>query len=322
MKKSGSKPSRDHHYLPVFYLKGFTNSKGNLFIYDKLNDKILEEQPPKNFFFEKHLNNIKREGKTVLSLEDSFYMEHDKRASYYLHSFLSITNFESDEKIAEYTIELCWFIINLFWRIPFSRQKLEELMEAKGLQNEFFQIIDRTTREPAPKDITDKLQWFILNIEKQENVKGLRLTYPFICFHSGEFLRLAQRAKDYTISIDPYLITGDNPIIQRSKTGELDDMLGEAIFPLSYNRLFTSIKKSLIFINKDLLMKINILLLHQSERFICSGNLENLKYIINSFKIFRDTNSLMTLQNDVFAMIDELSNFSNMHDYLESKRKK
>ena len=36
--------STNHHYIPKFYIKGFTNSKGFLHIYDKLKDELYENR--------------------------------------------------------------------------------------------------------------------------------------------------------------------------------------------------------------------------------------------------------------------------------------
>jgi hypothetical protein len=35
---------KKHHYLPIFYLKGFADDNQQLFIYDKIRNEILEGQ--------------------------------------------------------------------------------------------------------------------------------------------------------------------------------------------------------------------------------------------------------------------------------------
>ncbi|MCM8796003.1 MAG: DUF4238 domain-containing protein [Candidatus Omnitrophica bacterium] len=39
------KPKKRHHYIPVFYLKGFTNKDGCLYVYDKDNKPVFESSP-------------------------------------------------------------------------------------------------------------------------------------------------------------------------------------------------------------------------------------------------------------------------------------
>ncbi|MDB5145005.1 MAG: hypothetical protein JWQ66_3718 [Mucilaginibacter sp.] len=63
--------SRRHHFLPVFYLKGFTGPQETFHVYDKIEDKILESQTPKSKYFEKHLNNYKFDGEIKLTLAHS-----------------------------------------------------------------------------------------------------------------------------------------------------------------------------------------------------------------------------------------------------------
>jgi len=46
-------PKKRHHYIPVFYLKGFTNKDGYLYIYDK-DDKPVFESSPEGIAYENH----------------------------------------------------------------------------------------------------------------------------------------------------------------------------------------------------------------------------------------------------------------------------
>lgn len=43
--------TKRHHYLPEFYIKGFLNSNGKVFVYDKHKKAFNpNEQSPKQFF--------------------------------------------------------------------------------------------------------------------------------------------------------------------------------------------------------------------------------------------------------------------------------
>lgn len=46
-------PKKRHHYIPVFYLNGFTNKNGCLYIYDKV-DKPVFESSPEGIAYENH----------------------------------------------------------------------------------------------------------------------------------------------------------------------------------------------------------------------------------------------------------------------------
>jgi len=51
--------SKRHHYIPEYYIDGFTDNNGFLCIYDKQKNKIIRNlRPPKSIFFEENLNSI------------------------------------------------------------------------------------------------------------------------------------------------------------------------------------------------------------------------------------------------------------------------
>ena len=51
--------SSRHHYLPVFYLKGFTDADGKFFVFNKeINAVDVRERSPKSVFFEKDRNTV------------------------------------------------------------------------------------------------------------------------------------------------------------------------------------------------------------------------------------------------------------------------
>ncbi len=47
--------SKRHHYLPQFYLRGFTDNKGEFYVFDKQTEEIRKSNPL-NSFFENHRN--------------------------------------------------------------------------------------------------------------------------------------------------------------------------------------------------------------------------------------------------------------------------
>ena len=53
--REGNTGSKRHHYLPRHYLRGFTNSEGIYFVYDK-EEKNIFVGSPDNTFFENNLN--------------------------------------------------------------------------------------------------------------------------------------------------------------------------------------------------------------------------------------------------------------------------
>jgi hypothetical protein len=309
--------SKKHHYLPVFYLKGFANSEGKLFVYNKLTDTILENIDPSSIFFEKNLNNFFHEGKSVLSLEDDFFNEHDSRASIFLRNYLADKLIFSEEESVEYQYQLTWFLINLFWRIPNSNKHFEEIIARDGIHHKYFQIVNSSTNEAAPQHVIDEIQHDVLN--RKENRKVFKLVYPFASLQSGEVKRIMERSKDYSIFGNYSLITGDNPFVSTSRTPNIDNVLGEFLFPFSYNRLLVAADKTPKFVNMHLLMNLNITILHQSQRFVCSHDLENLKYMVRFYKIYRVENLLDHIIEKTFALLSEMCDFKSLDEFVQHK---
>jgi hypothetical protein len=313
-----AKISRKHHYLPIFYLNGFTNSEGKLFVYNKITDTILENVDPSSIFFEKDLNNFQHEGKTVLSLEDDFYMDHDSRASVFLRNFLENKPMANVEESVNYQFQLTWFMINLFWRIPNHQKKFEEIIERNGIHHKYFQIVDSINNTAAPQEIIDEIKSDVIN--NSQNRKAFKLVYPFSTLLSGEVKRIIDRSKDYSIWGEYFLVTGDNPFISNNKNFDIDNILGEFIFPFSRSRLLTAVDSAPNYINSYLLMTINACILDQSERFICSHSLENLKQLLKFYQLYKEQNLQNTIFEECFNLISEMSGFSNNDDYVRYKQ--
>lgn len=71
-----------HHYLPVFYLEGFTNEENRFKIYDVQNQSFIKdgkEFSPKSYFFEKDSNTMTKDGIKDDFLEKRFYSDMDSK---------------------------------------------------------------------------------------------------------------------------------------------------------------------------------------------------------------------------------------------------
>ena len=74
-------PSSRHHYLPEYYIKGFTNSDGLLYVYDKTKDKIIGQKPPKSIFFEWDRNTVSNGIEKNSLIEEMMYGTTDSYCS-------------------------------------------------------------------------------------------------------------------------------------------------------------------------------------------------------------------------------------------------
>jgi len=74
-------PAKKHHYLPVFYLNGFTDEEGLFCVYDKLKKKFHVRQRPNNWFLANHLNSYRPDGKLLFTLEEPYHTEMDSESA-------------------------------------------------------------------------------------------------------------------------------------------------------------------------------------------------------------------------------------------------
>src|SRR5689334_7113829 len=85
--------SERHHYLPQFYMKGFTNDVGKLWVYDKATNSVCNEpKAPRQIFYEWKGNTIDLGNEQFDFIEKSF-SETDSQVAKY---FLEIRNSEID----------------------------------------------------------------------------------------------------------------------------------------------------------------------------------------------------------------------------------
>src|SRR4051812_42328228 len=114
---SPDKASTRHHYVPAFYSKGFTNSAGFFYVYDKQTDEIgRKKRSPKSIFFEDDRNTIFFDKETSI-LEDYFFKELDNRSKVAIERLREKPN--SVELLSnDNSADVDLFVLNLFWRIP------------------------------------------------------------------------------------------------------------------------------------------------------------------------------------------------------------
>ena len=132
------KKSSRHHYIPQFFLRGFTNSKGLLYIYDKEEDRILQSpRPPKSIFFEKDRNTIRFSELFESSMiEDNLYSIIDTESS-------EVVKYFREEELAEIdfntenTAQLQFFLITLFWRIPKTDFTAEDVIDRSEIVSQY-----------------------------------------------------------------------------------------------------------------------------------------------------------------------------------------
>jgi len=114
-------PKKRHHYIPVFYLKGFTNSNGAMCVYDK-EDVGLFESSPEGIAFEKHYFTITTpEGKKDSETAENLMAGLEAEFSKVLNKILTNEPLSDEDKV-----NFAWFVASMMTRTPNFRNNIQK----------------------------------------------------------------------------------------------------------------------------------------------------------------------------------------------------
>ncbi|MDO8687014.1 MAG: DUF4238 domain-containing protein, partial [Dehalococcoidales bacterium] len=204
--------SKKHHYLPRYYLNGFTNSKGTFFVYDKEKDNIFLTNPG-GAFFENNLNTETfPNGYSYEFLEDLY----TKIENACWGSLDAIRQSTRDVPInALDKMHLFVFLCFLYWRLPSNIEFVEKLSEKAFLDNNEFDYFRLSYKggEKIPKEVTEIIKHSL------PFKKSFKMIVPFMPFYKdNKDNDWAAKILDdwrffYTGNDKSWFIVGDNPII-------------------------------------------------------------------------------------------------------------
>lgn len=277
--------SRKHHYLPRYYLKGFTNTDGGFFVYDKHTDKIFPSSPDAAFF-ENDLNTmiLPKTGssdfleKLYADTESGFWEILDKMRNSKPNQLIELLD----------KMHLFLFLLILHWRLPGNMEYIEKLSEeilpdGEGIFD--YMILKSKSGGRAPGDITNKFR------NNPEFKKITKLIAPFAPFYKDKIW--AQKIVEawrflYTGDGQDWYIVGDRPIISDGKNDH-DPIacLSEFTFPISGKILLVNYgnpkKKD---IPREFIIDYNIAVIERANRFVACQNKDFLERLLKRHKAY------------------------------------
>jgi Protein of unknown function (DUF4238) len=318
--KDQSNFSTKHHYLPVFYLKGFSNKKQLLNIYDKSRDAFLTNQNPKSIFYVNHLNNFRHNKRVKMSLEERLFTPLDTKA---FDIFEKIRNFDITEKDPLTPIErfsLLHYLIILYWRSPFSDNNYLEIIKREGFLNKYFSATDSNNKELTDADIPDMLDSISAN---GELIKIFKHTVSYSNGPMKEIYELYDKWHPFSILLDtPSLITGDKPFLINNSSPSIDKTFDELIFNISHNRLLILSDNAPKFIDKVFMTQINIAILQQSDRFVVHHDINYLRNLVSIYKQFESSDIREKIVPATFSMMRHRFQFETHEAFYEDYMQK
>ena len=204
-----SQKSWRHHYIPKFYLKGFTSKSGKFKIYDVKKKRFVKggkNFSPESYFFEKDANTVH----TSVSNSDFIEKHYSKLDSDVAEVFNRINNssVEKNFNIDENDIALLeYFVGVMYWRLPNNYEEIRHLLDRNTLRK--FGIIIENAKGESIEDIEleEKLKKDI-NFFKAMKYSIPSILYPNI-FHCNTPIHILSNTGGLPA------ICSDNPIIVR-----------------------------------------------------------------------------------------------------------
>jgi hypothetical protein len=295
------KLSKKHHYLPRYYLKGFTDNEGKFFVYDKQADKIFPSSPDASFF-ENNLNTVTLPSGNSSDFLETIYSEIENSSWNSLDSVRNST-FKTPIKLLD-KMNLFLFLLFLHWRLP-SNIKFAERLSEKFFQqdNEFdYFTLKHKTGKKVPKKVIGRIKG---SPAFKKSAKTIVTFAPFFKDRDwGD--KLENWRFIYSGDEKSWNIVGDNPIVSK---GDSDhdpvNCLKEFIFPVSGKILLVNVSK---LIGKELppefIIQFNVAIIERAQRFVAHHNKGFLEAMITDYKLhvrFGKTDNIIT---ELFRMLE------------------
>lgn len=275
--------SSRHHYIPIFIIKGFTNSDGKVYVYNKEKDQIEKKiKAPKSIFYEFDRNSMTGpDGQAISFIENDFYSKDD---SFIAPFFKQVRTFDFNKHpFDKYSKQLLHqFLIRLFWRVPRADELSRELIKKSN-----------SNLKETPKHFED-FEGF---------GKALLTTLPLKTIDLFEHLDESDFIKNahFYDSKTPQLVLGDLPMLHNPFPMSMQDLVcGEFAFPMSSTRLFIYSSQQSNAIKSDHCYYFNACIIHQSKKYVVSADKETLELSIKIWKELHKRNGMYALRNEIF----------------------
>jgi Protein of unknown function (DUF4238) len=277
--------SRRHHYIPKFYLDGFTNGK-TYYLFDKKTEKINISSPINSYNERDRNAGYIKDEKSVL-LEDMYsFMEGQVSPHFEL-----IRNAKNLSELNEDILHsLQRFIAFMYWRVPQHDEEVEELINKMTFEDIGIDLVDKQGKSGLITEL--ETQFKSVDLFR----KMYRLFLPILSLRKPFNRTIFENWRFYDRpNVNQFI--SDNPVVIK-EFKDHGSLTEEFIFPISGNKFIVS-----TFFNKPVslppifAMKFDMLLLQQASRFVSCNSKQYLEILINdlySFSKNHDFKSEMT----------------------------
>ncbi len=285
--------SKQHHYIPEFFIKGFVNENDKLFYFNKAKNKIdRKPKSPSQVLYEWNRNNVEINGNLTDDVEKLFQLTESK----FSNSYHKIIN---GDNITEFDLRnLILFILQIHWRVPSQDKNNITHIQNIDHPNSFFKIRNKRTGELIPDHLFKEIIQEPLFSKSNTVIRAIE-----------DYLRNEKKVhKDnWTMSAlnkkgANFNILTDNPVLFKDETKEniLDN---EIIFPFTKETMVHHTNgKKLTIITPEKIVAIHILSFIRAKKIVCSSNLEYLDFISQISRAYTNDKKIDILKDSVFSI--------------------
>lgn len=287
--------SKKHHYIPRFYLTGFTDSNNQYYVFDKQTKKIWLTTP-ENSFAENHRNTgivVDQNTSEIhkYDMPEEMLAHFDSRSAKAVYDIRNST-IDDDMLTVERLYALRFFIISTFWRTPANDHIRKDIINSHSFEDLGFGFFNKGKRlADVEKTMMDIDLWH----------KMYPTLLPMVSFserykrnNSGDF-------KLYYRSGLAHVVT-DNPIILQ-EFKDFSSLNEELIFPIS-SKVFiiaTSRYKPR-HLPPAFNLKMDTLLFDNAHRYVACSNKDYLLLLANHVGSFMaEPGFNFMLKDDIFG---------------------
>jgi len=295
-----NKPSKKHHYLPRYYLKGFTNDGGSFFVYDKNTNKIFETNPDASFF-QNDLNTVEFPNGEMSDFLEGAYTEIENQSWNSLDNIRNSTRKISIQPLDRMNLFL--FLLFLHWRLPGNIAFIDKLSGSffNGENDlDFFNIFSKSSG-PVPEEIKEAIR------SSSAFKKAAKVVVPFAPFYKDKdwLKNVANWRFLYSGDGNNWFIVGDNPIITHGdKDHDPVNCLKEFIFPVSGKVILINADRApQRMLPGEFVIEYGAAILERAQRFVACPNKEFLETLVKYYKVHVELGKTNIIINELFKML-------------------
>ena len=259
----------NHHYLPQFYLNGFTGENERLY-YCRKDYNTYRYTYPSGIYYKKGLNDIDLGEKGYFDLENDFFLKRDDRYGQAFKEMSEKYHYEINKIPLQVKADIVEFVLGLWWRVPGGLQHVIDLIEHEGIITPYY---DKESHHVYyNKDVPS-----IIELMRKDH-RYQKVLMPMVYeenINMHNWFELNDKFFIYE-TYEPLLI-GDIPYVPLKTENKRGRILDEFMIPLDKNHILIYSKQHPKFLESNLFHFFLVCIVEGASKKIVCCDLEYLK---------------------------------------------